>query len=244
MSDQEGSFVVIFAPTPQLMQLQEGHADLVPWANPLTGESSEVAGIEESRLDFGKGVGHFLVLKDELRAQLLDKGEDRHTSADLGIQSSTWCKTSHRRVYHSAEYLGDVKFSTSSALRTSVRSKLENVTTSNNPKKRGVCCFSGIHVDPSPQCVGFGSKCESQMRHGSNLSECLLAVWKQLTSNPAILAHVVTFETVVTAFHLEDMVTGDSLATGTAYGRYRSVLFSLLQLLVSMNFNRFGCAPL
>ncbi|CAL1163297.1 unnamed protein product [Cladocopium goreaui] len=76
MSDQEGSFVVIFAPTPQLMQLQEGHADLVPWANPLTGESSEVAGIEESRLDFGKGVGHFLVLKDELRTQLLGKGED------------------------------------------------------------------------------------------------------------------------------------------------------------------------
>ena len=28
---------MIFAPTPQLMQLQEGHADLVPWANPLTG---------------------------------------------------------------------------------------------------------------------------------------------------------------------------------------------------------------
>ncbi|CAK8991101.1 unnamed protein product [Durusdinium trenchii] len=76
MSDQEGSFVVIFAPTPQLMQLQEGHADLVPWANPLTGESSEIAGIEESRLDFGKGVGHFLVLKEELRKQLLDKGED------------------------------------------------------------------------------------------------------------------------------------------------------------------------
>jgi len=76
MSDQEGSFVSIFAPTPQLMQLQEGHADLVPWANPLTGESSEIAGIEESRLDFGKGVGHFLVLKDELRTQLLERGED------------------------------------------------------------------------------------------------------------------------------------------------------------------------
>ncbi|OLP85951.1 hypothetical protein AK812_SmicGene33003 [Symbiodinium microadriaticum] len=41
-----------------------------------SGESSETAGIEESRLDFGKGVGHFLVLKAALREQLLAKGED------------------------------------------------------------------------------------------------------------------------------------------------------------------------
>ncbi|CAJ1443561.1 unnamed protein product, partial [Effrenium voratum] len=75
LSDEEGSFVVIFAPIPQLVQVQEGHADLVPWANPLTGESSDVVGIEESRLDFGKGVGHFLVLKDSLRQQL-QQGED------------------------------------------------------------------------------------------------------------------------------------------------------------------------
>jgi len=76
MADDQGSFVVIFAPIPQLLKLQEGHADLVPWANPLTGESSETAGIEESRLDFGKGVGHFLVLKPALRAQLLENGEE------------------------------------------------------------------------------------------------------------------------------------------------------------------------
>jgi len=75
MADEAG-FVVIFAPIPQLLKLQEGHADLVPWANPLTGESSETAGIEESRLDFGKGVGHFLVLKPELKAQLLANGEE------------------------------------------------------------------------------------------------------------------------------------------------------------------------
>eukprot|EP00933_Yihiella_yeosuensis_P081095 TRINITY_DN94637_c0_g1_i1.p1 TRINITY_DN94637_c0_g1~~TRINITY_DN94637_c0_g1_i1.p1 ORF type:complete len:1086 (-),score=160.10 TRINITY_DN94637_c0_g1_i1:308-3115(-) len=76
MSDSMGGFVVIFAPIPQLVKLQEGHADLVPWANPLTGESSDSAGIQESRLDFGKGVGHFLVLKPALREQLLLDGED------------------------------------------------------------------------------------------------------------------------------------------------------------------------
>eukprot|EP00913_Durusdinium_trenchii_P032097 g30057.t1 len=77
MSDQEGSFV--------------GHADLVPWANPLTGESSEIAGIEESRLDFGKGVGHFLVLKEELRKQLLDKGEERATLILCVLAFASFC---------------------------------------------------------------------------------------------------------------------------------------------------------
>eukprot|EP00930_Biecheleria_cincta_P025887 TRINITY_DN18357_c0_g1_i1.p1 TRINITY_DN18357_c0_g1~~TRINITY_DN18357_c0_g1_i1.p1 ORF type:complete len:1044 (+),score=127.23 TRINITY_DN18357_c0_g1_i1:59-3190(+) len=76
MSDDSGGFVVIFAPIPQLVKMEEGHPDLVPWANPLTGESSETAGIEESRLDFGKGVGHFLVLKPALREQLLHDGKD------------------------------------------------------------------------------------------------------------------------------------------------------------------------
>lgn len=76
LSDEEGGFVVIFSPIPQLVMMEAGHPDLVPWANPLTGESSETAGIEESRLDFGKGVGHFLVLKAALREQLLAKGED------------------------------------------------------------------------------------------------------------------------------------------------------------------------
>lgn len=37
--------------------------------------------------------------------------------------------------------------------------------------------------------VWSGSKCESQMRHGSNPSERLQVVWKQLISNPAILAN-------------------------------------------------------
>eukprot|EP00439_Symbiodinium_sp_Y106_P058435 s875_g8.t1 len=78
LSDEEGGFVVIFSPIPQLVMMEAGHPDLVPWANPLTGESSETAGIEESRLDFGKGVGNFLVLKAALREQLLAKGEDTH----------------------------------------------------------------------------------------------------------------------------------------------------------------------
>jgi len=76
MSDDNGGFVVIFAPIPQLVKMEDGHPDLVPWANPLTGESSETAGIEESRLDFGKAVGHFLVLKPALRDQLLHDGKD------------------------------------------------------------------------------------------------------------------------------------------------------------------------
>jgi len=76
LSDEQGGFVVIFAPIPQLMKMGTGHPDLSTWVNPLTGESSDSAGLEESRVDFGKGVGHFLVAKEALKVQLLANGED------------------------------------------------------------------------------------------------------------------------------------------------------------------------
>ncbi|CAE8586786.1 unnamed protein product [Polarella glacialis] len=76
LSDETGEFVLMLAPIPQLVKLGDQHADLATWVNPLTGESSESAGLEESRIDFGKGVGHFLVSKPALRAQLLAGGED------------------------------------------------------------------------------------------------------------------------------------------------------------------------
>uniref|UniRef100_A0A7S0FRH0 Uncharacterized protein n=1 Tax=Pyrodinium bahamense TaxID=73915 RepID=A0A7S0FRH0_9DINO len=76
LSDERGGFTVVFAPIPQLMKLGTEHPDLATWVNPLTGESSEVVGLEETRIDFGKGVGHFLVAKPALRAQLLAGGED------------------------------------------------------------------------------------------------------------------------------------------------------------------------
>jgi hypothetical protein len=76
VSDGQGSFVVLFAPIPHLEKIGTEPADLATWANPLTGESSESAGIEEARLDFGKGVGQFLVNKAALREQLLKDGED------------------------------------------------------------------------------------------------------------------------------------------------------------------------
>jgi len=76
VADETGNFVVIFAPLPQLVKLDDKHPDLATWANPLTGESSETAGLEETRIDFGKGVGHFLVAKQALREQLLENGEE------------------------------------------------------------------------------------------------------------------------------------------------------------------------
>mmetsp|Transcript_10400 Transcript_10400/g.18686 ORF Transcript_10400/g.18686 Transcript_10400/m.18686 type:complete len:887 (-) Transcript_10400:19-2679(-) len=76
MSDENGGFLVLFAPIPQLVKVTDAHPDLATWANPLTGESSETASIEEARLDFAKGVGHFLCMKPALRTQLLGDGED------------------------------------------------------------------------------------------------------------------------------------------------------------------------
>lgn len=76
MSDERGEFVILFAPIPQLEKLDDAHPDMSVYANPLTGESSESAGLEESRIDFGKGVGWFLVAKPALRAQLLEGAED------------------------------------------------------------------------------------------------------------------------------------------------------------------------
>jgi hypothetical protein len=75
-SDDAGGFVVLFAPIPQLEQITKGSADLADFLNPLTGQTTEQAGIKEARLDFGKGVGQFLCLKPELREQLLANGED------------------------------------------------------------------------------------------------------------------------------------------------------------------------
>lgn len=75
-TDEKGGFVVLFAPIPQLEQITKGSADLADFKNPLTGQTTEEAGIKEARLDFGKGVGQFLCLKPELRDQLLASGED------------------------------------------------------------------------------------------------------------------------------------------------------------------------
>jgi len=75
-SDEKGGFGILFGPIPQLMKLDDKHPDHATWANPLTGESSESASLQEVRVDVGKGVGHFLVAKPELRAQLLEGGED------------------------------------------------------------------------------------------------------------------------------------------------------------------------
>jgi hypothetical protein len=76
VSDECGGFVTLFAPIPQLEKIGTEPPDLASWSNPMTGETSENAGIEEGRIDFGKGVGHFLCGKPSLRTQLLSSGED------------------------------------------------------------------------------------------------------------------------------------------------------------------------
>merc|ERR1712194_400550 len=76
VGDDNGGFIVLFAPMPHLVKVGDEPPDLASWANPLTGESSESAAIEEARIDFGKGVGQFLCMKPALRAQLLQNGED------------------------------------------------------------------------------------------------------------------------------------------------------------------------
>lgn len=76
VSDGQGRFVILFAPIPHLEKIGPEPADLAEWANPVTGDSSRAACIEEARLDFGKGVGQFLVNKPALREQLLKSGED------------------------------------------------------------------------------------------------------------------------------------------------------------------------
>lgn len=76
MSDEQGGFVIVFAPIPQLEQMDKKHPDWASWLNPMTGESTESAGLEEARVDFGKGVGHFLVAKPALREQLLAGGSE------------------------------------------------------------------------------------------------------------------------------------------------------------------------
>ena len=95
----------------------------------------------------------------------------------------------HRRVYRSAEHLGDMKFGTShfGLVQTWLNIAKHDETLLDEGianSLQSVCCFFGTHVDLRPQCVGFGSKLKSRMRHGSKPSERLLAVWKQLISNP------------------------------------------------------------
>jgi len=76
LSDECGGFVTLFAPIPQLEKVGDAPPDLASWLNPITGETTEALGLEEGRIDFGKGVGHFLVAKPSLKAQLLENGED------------------------------------------------------------------------------------------------------------------------------------------------------------------------
>jgi len=76
VSDECGGFVILFAPLPQLEKIGDAPADLAQWRNPSTGETSQVASIEEGRLDYGKAVGNFLCLKPSLREQILNSGED------------------------------------------------------------------------------------------------------------------------------------------------------------------------
>ena len=44
--------------------------------NPLTGESATDAGLDEPRIDFGKGVGHYLVERDALKKELDNGAQD------------------------------------------------------------------------------------------------------------------------------------------------------------------------
>jgi len=76
LSDERGGFIVLFAPLPQLVKLDDAKPDFATWKNPFTGESSTSAGLEEARIDVGKGLGHFLVSKPALREQILAGGED------------------------------------------------------------------------------------------------------------------------------------------------------------------------
>merc|ERR1719375_2830235 len=75
MSDENGGFVIIFACLPQLEKLGDQAPDLADWKNPLTGETTQDTGLQEARIDFGKGTGHFLVVKPALKTQILECGE-------------------------------------------------------------------------------------------------------------------------------------------------------------------------
>jgi hypothetical protein len=65
MADELGRFVIILAPIAQLQKV-DGR-----FMNPLTGENAEEAELDEPRIDFGKGVGHYLVERDALRQELM-----------------------------------------------------------------------------------------------------------------------------------------------------------------------------
>lgn len=76
ISNEQGGFMVVFAPIAQLLKVGDEKPDFANWANPLTGESSESCGLQEARVDFGKGLGQFLVSKPALREQILHGGEE------------------------------------------------------------------------------------------------------------------------------------------------------------------------
>jgi hypothetical protein len=104
VNDGKGDFVILFAPIPHLEKIGTEPPDLATWANPVTGESSESAGIEEARLDFGKGVGQFLVNKPALREQLLKNGEDTLRriwafNRVPGLRDFVYKKTAERNIF-------------------------------------------------------------------------------------------------------------------------------------------------
>eukprot|EP00929_Paragymnodinium_shiwhaense_P007786 TRINITY_DN111694_c0_g1_i1.p1 TRINITY_DN111694_c0_g1~~TRINITY_DN111694_c0_g1_i1.p1 ORF type:complete len:1004 (+),score=261.56 TRINITY_DN111694_c0_g1_i1:143-3154(+) len=76
MSDECGGFIILFAPIPQLVKLGDEPGDYATWMNPFTGENSDKIDLAEARIDFGKGVGHFLMYKATVREQLEASGED------------------------------------------------------------------------------------------------------------------------------------------------------------------------
>lgn len=69
-SDENGTFITLFVPLAQISKV-EG-----VWTNPLTGETQVSADLDEPRIDYGKGVGHYLQERPELRDQVWKSGED------------------------------------------------------------------------------------------------------------------------------------------------------------------------
>ena len=211
-----------------------------------------------------------------------------HTSADLGIQPSTWCKTSsslkdfwhfltsrsldhldpwiliihdypdfsgHWRVYSSAEYLGDVKFGTSHFGSVQAWMNMmkhdEAIYDESIWRYRTACKKFAISLVLTWTCDLSVLDLEANVSRKCDMVATLLSAYKWCGNSwfQILLSSqtLVTVEPAVTGFESEDMVSGAGLVTSTAYGTYR-ILFSLLQLLASINFNvsirLHHCAPL
>jgi len=69
-SDEQGSFITLFVPIAQLQKV-EG-----VWTNPLTKETQKDVDLDEPRIDYGKGVGHYLQERPELKEQCWKSGEE------------------------------------------------------------------------------------------------------------------------------------------------------------------------